>query len=158
MLQNSVVLIDHQTFPESDYILIDSEHSSKSSFSKISDELLKVNPPPEENPSLNYTINSPTSPKSFHKHSHNKAKIIQNPTKNFKFKNSLSINESFQDPIIDSRLFNIGDLSAIEYKSNLQTTSPENTNLNNSFVTEHDMGLFMVEGSLLEKEVGGSWL
>ena len=150
MLQNSVVLIDHKTFPESDYVLIDSEHSSKSSFSKLSDELLKGNQPPEENPSINYTINSPTSPKSLHKHSHKKAKILQNPIKNFFLKNSLSINESFQEPIIDSRFFNIGDLSAIEYKSNLQTNSPENTNLNNSFVTEHDMGLFMVE----EKEVG----
>ena len=145
MIQNSLVLVDHKALAESDFILIDSEHSSKSSFSKLSDDLRPAPAPIEETPSINYTINSPTSPNSQPKYSKKKSKLPKKGKKTFKFKTSLSINESFQDPIIDSR-FNIADISAIECKSNLLSNSPENTNANNSFVNGEDMGLFATEG------------
>ena len=148
MIQNSLVLVDQKAFPESDFVLIDSENSCKSSFSKLSDELkpVPVPVPIEETPSINYTINSPTSPKSLQKYSQKKPKLNKKVKNTFKMKTSLSINESFQDPIVDSRFFNIGDISAIECKSNLLSNSPENTNANNSFITGDEVGLFGGEG------------
>lgn len=155
MNQNSEVAFEQKSIYDSEFILIDSEASCKSSYSKLSEEIVSSNNHPpqnplEDSPSINYTINSPLSIKSLEKNPLKTAKILKKkPGKKIVWKTSLSLAESYQDPVIDSRIFNIVDLSAIEGKSNFKSNSPDNTNVNNSFMTnDHDFGIFMIDGPL----------
>ena len=101
MLQSSFV---RKAFPDTDYILL---NTSQSSYSKLSEEKIAKSPS-EEVVSINYTINSPLSTEF-------KPNILESLKKTLKIKASLSLNESFKDSIVDSRL-NMVDLSAIECK------------------------------------------
>lgn len=158
MNQTSEVLIEQKSLYDSEYILIDSEASCKSSYSKISDELVAINNPApiqpnEDSHSINYTINSPLSLKSLPKKAIKPSKLLKKKqTKAVLFKASLSLAESFQDPVIDSHIFNLGDISAIEGKSIIVSNSPENTNLNNSFLTEQDFAMFSLDVPNFDKE------
>lgn len=159
MNQTSEVLMEQKSLYDSEYILIDSDVSCKSSYSKISDEILPINnpvaiQPPEDSHSINYTINSPLSLKSLTKNAIKPSKLLKKKqTKAVLFKASLSLAESFQDPVIDSHIFNVGDISAIEGKSIVVSNSPENTNFNNSFITEQgDFAMFSLDGPNFDKE------